>query len=75
MNRANQRYALLCRDFLRAAPSTAAAYARVKEALALLTPMDIHGYYEVKDPVCDIIIDAAERWAAASDYAPGPSDV
>jgi len=75
VNRANQRYALLCRDFLRSAPLTAAAYARVKEALALLTPMDIHAYYEVKDPVCDIIIDAAERWAAASDYTPGPSDV
>ena len=75
VNRANQRYALLCRDFLRAAPSTAAAYMRVKVALAILTPTDIHAYYEVKDPVCDIIIDAAERWAAASEYTPGTSDV
>ncbi len=37
--------------------------------------MDIHAYYEVKDPVCDIIIDAAERWATATEYAPGPSDI
>ena len=73
--RANQRYALLCRDFLRAAPESAEAYARVKLALAQLTPMDVHAYYEVKDPVCDIIIDAAERWAFASGYKPGPPDL
>ncbi len=72
--RANQRYALLCRDYLRAAPATAAAYARVKEALARLHPDDQDAYYDVKDPVCDIIIDAAERWAAATGYVPGPSD-
>jgi GrpB-like predicted nucleotidyltransferase (UPF0157 family) len=72
--RANQRYALLCRDYLRAAPATAAAYARVKEALARLHPEDQDAYYDVKDPVCDIIIDAAERWAVETDYSPGPSD-
>lgn len=72
--RANQRYALVFRDYLRAAPATAAAYARVKEALAQLHPEDQDAYYDVKDPVCDIIIDAAERWAAATGYVPGPSD-
>ena len=72
--RANQRYALLFRDYLRAAPATAAAYARVKQALARLHPADQDAYYDVKDPVCDIVIDAAERWAAATGYAPGPSD-
>jgi GrpB-like predicted nucleotidyltransferase (UPF0157 family) len=73
-DRANQRYALLCRDYLRAAPVTAAAYARVKEALARLHPEDQEAYYDVKDPVCDIIIDAAERWAVETGYVPGPSD-
>jgi GrpB-like predicted nucleotidyltransferase (UPF0157 family) len=72
--RANQRYALLFRDYLRAAPATTAAYAQVKEALARLHPEDRDAYYDVKDPVCDVIIDAAERWAAASGFAPGPSD-
>ena len=72
--RANQRYALLFRDYLRATPTTAAAYARVKDALARLHPDDQDAYYDVKDPVCDIIIDAAERWAAATSYAQGPSD-
>jgi GrpB-like predicted nucleotidyltransferase (UPF0157 family) len=36
--RANQRYALLFRDYLRAAPATAAAYAQIKQALARLHP-------------------------------------
>jgi GrpB-like predicted nucleotidyltransferase (UPF0157 family) len=72
--RANQRYALLFRDYLRATPTTAAAYGRVKVALARLHPEDQDAYYEVKDPVCDLIIDAAERWAAATSYVPGPSD-
>ncbi len=72
--RANQRYALLFRDYLRAVPTAAVAYARVKEALARLHPEDRDAYYDVKDPVCDVIIDAAERWAAATGYAPGPSD-
>ena len=72
--RANQRYALLFRDYLRAAPTTAAAYGQIKEALARLHPEDEGAYYDVKDPVCDFIADAAERWAAATGYVPGPSD-
>jgi GrpB-like predicted nucleotidyltransferase (UPF0157 family) len=73
--RANQRYALLFRDYLRAAPASAAAYAQIKEALARRRPEDQDAYYEVKDPVCDIIIDAAERWAVATGYAPGRPDL
>jgi GrpB-like predicted nucleotidyltransferase (UPF0157 family) len=72
--RANQRYALLFRDYLRAAPAAAAAYGRVKAALARLHPEDQDAYYDVKDPVCDLIIDAAEHWAAMTRYVPGPSD-
>ena len=79
--RANQRYALLFRDYLRAAPVSAGAYARVagayarvKEALARLHPEDQEAYYDVKDPVCDIVIDAAERWAVATGYVPAASD-
>lgn len=72
--RANQRYALLCRDYLRSAPTAAAAYGQIKTALARLHPTDQDAYYGVKDPVCDLIADAAERWAAATGYALGPSD-
>ena len=72
---ANQRYALLFRDYLRASPAAAEGYRRVKEALARLHPDDIEAYLDVKDPVCDLIMDAAERWAAATGYAPGPPDL
>jgi GrpB-like predicted nucleotidyltransferase (UPF0157 family) len=73
--RPNQRYALLFRDYLRADPSVAAAYAQIKEALARLHPEDFDAYYEVKDPVCDLVMAAAERWAASVGYAPGEPDL
>jgi GrpB-like predicted nucleotidyltransferase (UPF0157 family) len=60
--RPNQHYPLLFRDYLRSHPDAAAAYARVKIALARLHPDDIDAYYDVKDPVCDLIYQAAERW-------------
>lgn len=72
--RANQRYALLFRDYLRASPTAAEAYRQIKEALARLHPDDQEAYYDVKDPVCDLILDAAARWAKTTGYAPGPSD-
>ena len=74
--KANQRYPLLFRDYLRAHPRSAAAYAALKYRLA-----EYHGrtadhtpYVTIKDPVCDIIISAAEDWAAATNWQPGPSD-
>ena len=72
--RSNQRYALLFRDYLRAHPMAAAAYGQTKTALAHYHADDIEAYYEVKDPVCDIIIAGAESWAAATGWEPGPSD-
>lgn len=64
IGRPNQRYALLFRDYLRDSPAAASAYAQVKLALARLHPDDVTAYYDVKDPVCDVVMDAAERWAA-----------
>ena len=46
----------------------------VEAALALLHPDNVDAYYDVKDPVCDIILGGAEEWAAASHWASGPSD-
>src|SRR6185437_4629201 len=60
---ANGRYALLFRDYLRAHPLAAAAYGQAKMALAQHGPMDWDLYYDVKDPVCDIIMAGAEDWA------------
>ncbi len=73
--RSNQRYALLFRDYLRADPQAAGAYGQIKVALARLHPNDVEAYYDVKDPVCDIIMAAAERWASATGYVAGPSDL
>lgn len=71
---ANQRYALLFPDHLRLESAMAAAYADVKRALAAASPDDWDLYYAVKDAVCDIVMGSAERWAAATGWAPGPSD-
>lgn len=72
--RANQRYALLFRDFLRADRPVSATYQQIKQALARLHPDDVDAYYDVKDPVCDLIMAAAERWATQTGYTPAPSD-
>jgi GrpB-like predicted nucleotidyltransferase (UPF0157 family) len=71
--RANQRYALLFRDYLRAHPACAAAYAELKRRLAA-SLRDPDAYPDVKDPACDIIMSAAEDWARVAGWAPGPSD-
>jgi len=73
--RANQRYALLFRNYLRIDPLVSGAYGQIKEALARLHPDDLDAYYDVKDPVCDVIMAAAERWARETNYTPGPSDL
>ena len=68
--RANTRYALLFRDFLRHSPAADAAYAEVKVALAELHPDDVDAYYAVKDPVCDLVMEAAEQWAKVTAWSP-----
>jgi GrpB-like predicted nucleotidyltransferase (UPF0157 family) len=72
--RANQRYALLFRDYLRTHQATADAYAELKRRLAQHLA-DPQMYPEVKDPAVDLISLAAEDWAAATQWQPGPSDV
>ncbi len=65
--RPNQRYSLLFRDYLRAHPDSAAAYASLKRALAALG-IDRGVYADVKDPACDLIFIAAEDWAAQTGW-------
>jgi GrpB-like predicted nucleotidyltransferase (UPF0157 family) len=71
--RANQRYALLFRDYLRGHPAAAAAYAELKRRLAAEL-RNVGVYADVKDPACDLIFVAAEDWAEATGWEPGPSD-
>jgi GrpB-like predicted nucleotidyltransferase (UPF0157 family) len=72
--RANQRYALLFRDYLRAHPGTAESYAELKRRLAQHFA-EPRMYAEVKDPAVDLIYLAAEEWATSMHWQPGPPDV
>jgi GrpB-like predicted nucleotidyltransferase (UPF0157 family) len=71
--RPNQRYALLFRDYLRAHPLAADAYAELKRRLAAEL-RDRVVYAEVKDPACDLIAIAAEDWAEATGWRALASD-
>lgn len=68
--RSNQRYALLFRDFLRSNDSAAIAYEQGKRRLASLAP-DVDTYADAKDPICDLVMEAAERWASQSGWSGG----
>ncbi|MFZ5951750.1 MAG: pyroglutamyl-peptidase I [Candidatus Rifleibacteriota bacterium] len=65
--RANQRYALLFRDYLRAHPKTAEAYGRLKMRLAD-NLANARNYPDVKDPAVDLIFLPAEKWAAETGW-------
>lgn len=64
----NQRYALLFRDYLRTHPHSAATVERIKRALAKHHAEDIDAYYDIKDPVYDLIWDAAQEWAKTNGW-------
>jgi GrpB-like predicted nucleotidyltransferase (UPF0157 family) len=73
--RFNQRYALLFRDYLRAAPPARAAYERLKYRAAALFPEDIDGYLALKDPALRLVYEAAALWAAQVGWTPDGSAV
>lgn len=73
LGRANQRYALLFRDYLRTHPLVAGGYASFKRTLAAYHGDDREAYTLIKDPVCDVIMGEAEDWAQRIQWAPGPS--
>ena len=75
LGRPNQRYPLLFRDYLRAHPVASAAYAQIKTSLSQRHPDDVDFYYDIKDPLCDIVIDAAEDWVQTTGWQMGPSDI
>jgi GrpB-like predicted nucleotidyltransferase (UPF0157 family) len=67
--RANQRYALLFRDYLRAHPDTATAYGEFKRRAASLPFDGVGDYADLKDPVCDLVYLPAEEWAARTGWS------
>jgi GrpB-like predicted nucleotidyltransferase (UPF0157 family) len=72
--RFNQRYALLCRDYLRAHDGTRDAYAEVKRQLAKHFPDNADAYYDIKDPAFDLFMSGAWEWAEFVGWQPGRSD-
>ena len=71
--RANQRYALLFRDFLRTHTAYAEAYSELKRRLAKHLA-DPDTYPDVKDPAVDLIYFGAKEWATTTNWQVGPSD-
>jgi GrpB-like predicted nucleotidyltransferase (UPF0157 family) len=67
--KANQRYPLLFRDYLRAHPDVAGTYGDFKRRLASLD-IETGVYAEIKDPVCDLIMVSAGRWATDTGWRP-----
>jgi GrpB-like predicted nucleotidyltransferase (UPF0157 family) len=74
LSQANQRYALLFRDYLPAHPNSASAYRTLKKDLAALLHDDSGRYADVKDAACDLIYFAAEAWAVTTGWVVGASD-
>lgn len=65
----NERLALLFRDYLRAHPLAVAAYSTFK--LTLAEHVDgLESYTEVKDPVVDLVTEAAATWARDAEWQP-----
>jgi GrpB-like predicted nucleotidyltransferase (UPF0157 family) len=73
--RFNQRYALLCRDYLRSHPMAMNAYAEIKRQLARYFPENAEAYYDIKDPVFDVIMSGANDWASFTNWQPEPTNV
>jgi GrpB-like predicted nucleotidyltransferase (UPF0157 family) len=63
----NERLALLFRDWFRAHPLAVPAYSQFKSLLGAVVP-DLPTYADIKDPVVDVVIVAAEEWALATGW-------
>jgi GrpB-like predicted nucleotidyltransferase (UPF0157 family) len=66
----NQLYPLLFRDYLRAHPNSAKSIELIKREIARRHANDLDAYYDIKDPVYDLIWDAAQEWSRAAGWKP-----
>jgi GrpB-like predicted nucleotidyltransferase (UPF0157 family) len=66
----NQLYPLLFRDYLRAHPNSAKTIELIKREIAKRHANDLEAYYDIKDPVYDLIWDAALEWVRYTDWSP-----
>ena len=67
----NQQYPLLFRDYLRAHPNSARTIEHIKRQIAKYHAHDVEAYYDIKDPVYDLVWDAAQDWARSTGWQPG----
>lgn len=70
----SEQFALLFRDYLRAHPDDAAAYAELKHRLAAQHRDQREAYVEAKRPFIWQVMDRATEWSQATGWEPGPSD-
>jgi GrpB-like predicted nucleotidyltransferase (UPF0157 family) len=66
----NQQYALLFRDYLRAHANSARIIELIKRELVKRHADDLEAYYDIKDPVYDLIWEAAQDWSRQSNWQP-----
>ena len=66
----NQTYPLLFRDYLRAHPNSAKSIELIKREIAKRHADDVEAYYDIKDPVYDLIWDAALEWSRNTNWRP-----
>src|ERR1035437_4223961 len=59
----NQRYAILFRDYLRIHPNSAQSIELIKREIAKRHAADEEAYYDIKDPIYDLVWEAAKEWA------------
>jgi GrpB-like predicted nucleotidyltransferase (UPF0157 family) len=64
----NTRFALLFRDYLRADEAARRAWGAFKKRLASSVP-DLLEYGRIKAPATEVLMGAAERWAAATGWS------
>jgi GrpB-like predicted nucleotidyltransferase (UPF0157 family) len=66
----NQQYALLFRDYLRTHANSARTIELIKRELVKRHADDLEAYYDIKDPVYDLIWEAARDWSRQSNWQP-----
>jgi GrpB-like predicted nucleotidyltransferase (UPF0157 family) len=70
MGNPNQKYPLLFRDYLRTHPKSARSIELIKREIAKRHADDVETYYDIKDPVYDLIWDAALDWSRHTNWKP-----
>ncbi len=70
----SEQFALLFRDYVRAHPTEATAYADLKYRLAAEHAEDRAAYTDAKNPFIWDLMHRADTWAQTTGWQPGPSD-